>query len=559
MSSLSPHGKPAPYRAIIVGGGAYGASLAYWLSQITASGKESWAVTLLERSGDGEVAPDGASHDHNKIIRADYDDPNYRALGKEAIRAWRDPKLPFSKFYHEVGVVFRSGYGGQAQKVVATPTDNAYVDASVKGAAEADEGLATGVSDAQDKDTVQIPPLAYRLDSPIAAKGAFPAASRERLGEAVTTIGARGVDGQLQQDAWLNPRGGWAESGLATRVTLRLAQSITRQHGVNFDVFPRTQVASLLFDDEDTERVLGVTTVDGRKFSLNEDEMEDGKSCVVFCTGSWTRDLLQHVLPPYALKLFPHSLPVAPSAQAVITVQLTPELAKKYDQVPVVLNFGSGFYSFAPTADGIMKGAIHSVGYRYPRPSTRAVVADAQADQPPTFSEGHAGQKGPTPVNVLDTTAAAEFPTANAKLDAMLSELGETFPEVEAYARGCLASADPKVRARIGTRLCHYSDTRNEDWLIDQVPGIRGLTLASGDSGHGFKFLPNLGRLIAARIGAGVDSGVIPPLTQHQLKVFSFAFHNDLLTRQEDIGGADSNRFSGLLGTADPGAPQAKL
>lgn len=47
------------------------------------------------------------------------------------------------------------------------------------------------------------------------------------------------------------------------------------------------------------------------------------------------------------------------------------------------------------------------------------------------------------------------------------------------------------------TRLCLYCDTRDEHLWIDHHPRIEGLTIASGGSGHGFKFAPVLGSLIA--------------------------------------------------------------
>lgn len=47
------------------------------------------------------------------------------------------------------------------------------------------------------------------------------------------------------------------------------------------------------------------------------------------------------------------------------------------------------------------------------------------------------------------------------------------------------------------TRLCLYCDTRDEHLWIDHHPEIEGLTIASGGSGHGFKFAPVLGPLIA--------------------------------------------------------------
>ncbi len=49
----------------------------------------------------------------------------------------------------------------------------------------------------------------------------------------------------------------------------------------------------------------------------------------------------------------------------------------------------------------------------------------------------------------------------------------------------------------IKTRLCLYCDTFDGDFWIDHDPDRSGLVVAAGDSGHGFKFAPVLGALIA--------------------------------------------------------------
>ena len=47
------------------------------------------------------------------------------------------------------------------------------------------------------------------------------------------------------------------------------------------------------------------------------------------------------------------------------------------------------------------------------------------------------------------------------------------------------------------TRLCLYSDTLDGNFWIDRHPEIKGLSVASGGSGHGFKMAPVLGGIIA--------------------------------------------------------------
>ena len=46
-------------------------------------------------------------------------------------------------------------------------------------------------------------------------------------------------------------------------------------------------------------------------------------------------------------------------------------------------------------------------------------------------------------------------------------------------------------------RLCLYCDTFDGDFWIDHDPERPGLVVAAGDSGHGFKFAPIIGGLIA--------------------------------------------------------------
>lgn len=52
----------------------------------------------------------------------------------------------------------------------------------------------------------------------------------------------------------------------------------------------------------------------------------------------------------------------------------------------------------------------------------------------------------------------------------------------------------------MSTRLCWYTDSYDNQFVIDFVPGRQGLMVATGGSGHGFKFLPNLGGHIVDRI-----------------------------------------------------------
>lgn len=49
----------------------------------------------------------------------------------------------------------------------------------------------------------------------------------------------------------------------------------------------------------------------------------------------------------------------------------------------------------------------------------------------------------------------------------------------------------------VKTRICMYCDTWDSDFYIDYCPEKEGLMVATGGSGHGFKFAPVLGKIIA--------------------------------------------------------------
>lgn len=71
--------------------------------------------------------------------------------------------------------------------------------------------------------------------------------------------------------------------------------------------------------------------------------------------------------------------------------------------------------------------------------------------------------------------------------------------EQEQSLREFLASAIPSLADApiVYSRVCMYCDTHDGDFWIAADPGRPGLIVATGDSGHGFKFAPVLGELIA--------------------------------------------------------------
>ncbi len=107
----------------------------------------------------------------------------------------------------------------------------------------------------------------------------------------------------------------------------------------------------------------------------------------------------------------------------------------------------TGYYGFPINRDGVVKIANHGPGREIaPDSSERVVTSEEQ-------------------------TNLREF-------------LSSTFP----------ALADAPI---VYSRVCMYCDTHDGHFWIAQDPERQGLVIAAGDSGHGFKFGPVLGEIIA--------------------------------------------------------------
>lgn len=149
------------------------------------------------------------------------------------------------------------------------------------------------------------------------------------------------------------------------------------------------------------------------------------------------------------------------------------------------------------------------------------------------------GASTPTP-----SSATNAFPSADQHphVDVMLRELQTMYP--------LLRLGEPDSVAQIHfTRICWYCDTRDENFLIDFHPDVDGLLVALGDSGHGLKFLPLLGRLVASRLlHIHNDSAIAPDhgLSAHQRRVFSFDHHQQADTRVDASVPIDSMRIGDL-------------
>ncbi|GJN81673.1 hypothetical protein PLIIFM63780_005208 [Purpureocillium lilacinum] len=124
-----------------------------------------------------------------------------------------------------------------------------------------------------------------------------------------------------------------------------------------------------------------------------------------------------------------------------------------------------GLYGFARDPSGVVK-----IGYR----GTKFTNPQTQAD----------GATRSVPATRWTREAIRQIPLTAARV--INAFVQEQLPEL--------------LECEMTTRLCWYTDSYDNHFVIDFVPDTSGLMVATGGSGHGFKFLPNLGEHVVDKI-----------------------------------------------------------
>jgi glycine/D-amino acid oxidase-like deaminating enzyme len=177
--------------------------------------------------------------------------------------------------------------------------------------------------------------------------------------------------------------------------------------------------------------------VRGALVSIDDNEQAVEADSVVLCAGAWTPSLtpwLSEVLRAVAQPVIHFEVDRTESFRSSAFPPFSADIS------------GSGWYGFPVLDDGRFKLGHHSDGVVVD-PSQRGSVQPAHIERARNF-------------------------------------LRESIPSI----------ADAPV---VGTRICLYCDSVDGDLLLDRDPEREGLVVATGGSGHGFKFTPMIGKIVA--------------------------------------------------------------
>ena len=252
---------------------------------------------------------------------------------------------------------------------------------------------------------------------------------------------------------YLNTLSGWANAGEGMKWLFKKVEATGRVKFVN------AKVEQLVTDGR---KVAGAKMAGGQVLTAD---------VVYVAAGAWTGELVDL---RGRVEATGHVLGYVEISEDEFAV-----LAKQ----PVALNLSSGLF-IIPPQDTLLKVARHSFGYLNPVTVSYALPVSASDERKPIVVS--------RPATTRD--AKGSLPTLPREAD-------------EDLRRG-LAKLSPikslEERPWKETRLCWYSDTKDGDWLVDWHPGWDGLFIATGDSGHGYKFLPLLGeKVLDCMLGKG--------------------------------------------------------
>ncbi|MES1910867.1 MAG: hypothetical protein MHM6MM_003393 [Cercozoa sp. M6MM] len=259
-----------------------------------------------------------------------------------------------------------------------------------------------------------------------------------------------------------NEQGFWMDLAGHVNSELALQHVAERLREAGGQVRFRCVVRRLLFHDANAmDKVVGVQLENGERLYCDE---------LIVCAGAWTGDLLKHWRVPDIPKL-------TPVPQMLVYVR--PPSHKSQQEIEALRNMPC----FADD--------VHCGGY-YAFPLLPLTLGDGRTVEAVKFAQ-HADGLSHHPSELLyDSRLRLSYGEHEA--DRLLRRMRHRVPSV---------FEDPSnhgkcARQLVRTKVCYYCDTEDGNFLVDRHPSVGGLSVATGGSGHAFKFVPVLGTVVAA-------------------------------------------------------------
>jgi sarcosine oxidase/L-pipecolate oxidase len=262
---------------------------------------------------------------------------------------------------------------------------------------------------------------------------------RKEIDAAVGTGGGSGDWG------YINTRSGWADAEEGMK-WLRL-----RVEATNRVSFITDEATSLIFSSRSPSSTLSGTAARKILGAKTTSRGAITADLTILATGAWTPSLID-------LRGRAHS-----TGQVLCYLPLTPAEQASLANMPVLLNMSTGLF-IIPPRNNILKIARHAYGLSNPV----LIPHPESPHESITVSLPRTARDDPN----LWVPAEGERDCRKA-LREMIPSLGE--------------------RPFTKSKICWYTDTPNGDFLITYHPDYEGLFLATGGSGHGYKFLPVIG------------------------------------------------------------------
>ncbi|KAJ5748356.1 uncharacterized protein N7511_010052 [Penicillium nucicola] len=438
MTQSMPPRKTDPI--VIVGAGIFGLSTALHLCKrgyknVTVLDKQPYDETLYSYF----KGADAASADINKIVRSAYgSQKEYQDLSSEAIPEW-----------HAWNAELKAGTlvppGMSTSDAVFVPNGCISLSTSVEippwELACIEEMEKSGYKDTQ---LATLIPSHQEIAAQKGLKSFMDPFQRERRGKTPNT----GV---------LDSTGGTAFADKACRFALHKARGM----GAKFIFAEQAGCMKELCYDE--SRVIGVKT---------QDNQFHPAAMTILACGGWTPVLL------------PELDALCEATAGSVMMFKIPQSSPLWDRLDTD-KFPTWMWNMRNGAEGGLYGfprdenGWFKVGYR----GTKYTNPLRQSD----------GKERSTPITRWSFPEKEENESTGSKFtsfpqqahEVLTGFLNEYLPELaEEGINACL------------TRICWYTDTFDNHYVVDRVPQKDGLMVATGGSGHAFKFLPNIGNWV---------------------------------------------------------------